>query len=186
MCTAKLHYTMPHEIGVTRSLRYSFEQTQTAQSLILMALQRSSVRMIDWAGHIQTSLHIWSKGPVLCPDKATLVHLHTKLHKFQTRSCADSVSRKDDYSDILQKDGQELASHSLYVRLKGLGPFRGHQRYVSHMISELHDWPQRCLTMEVTGKPHISVTKTGNNSLVLDTFYTTDMPITNQHIRSEF
>jgi hypothetical protein len=34
--------------------------------------------------------------------------------------------------------------------------------------------------MEVTGKPHISVTKTGNDSLVLDTFYTTDMPITNQ------
>jgi hypothetical protein len=40
--------------------------------------------------------------------------------------------------------------------------------------------------MEVTGKPHDSVTKTGNNSLVLDTFHTTDMPITNQHTRSEF
>jgi hypothetical protein len=37
----------------------------------------------------------------------------------------------------------------------------------------------------VTGKPHISVTKTGNDSLVLDTFHTTDMPITNQDIRSE-
>jgi hypothetical protein len=91
-------------------------------------------------GHIQTSLHTCSNELVLSSqDKATLVHLHTKLHKFQTRSCADSVSRKDDCSNILQKDGEELASQSLYVRLKGLDPFRGHPRYVSHMIYELHD-----------------------------------------------